>query len=316
MTHQGVALELESYRISQRAAGVDCFICNECNTHDAELCRTCCAPMALSHQAAAENAAPIVLPAIGSAGVGKTVYLGMLLDMLSRQKDKLQLLACGAFSLTLQQIATSALSQCQFPPKTPSEPDRWNWVHCQATQSAVRAGTEIVIPDMAGEALFEEVDHPNSYPVVRCTLQKAAGTLILVDALGVQEGALDQDFFTMKLLTYLSGLKTSDGSSWRKRPIAIVFTKADECEECFDDPAKFAERRTPGLFRHCRERFDLCQFFASAVTGCTGVRFDARGTAERVPLRIEPRGIVEPFAWLVSQVPTVKPTSKTTKSRR
>ena len=67
----------------------------------------------------------------GSSGAGKTVYLGMLLDLLSRQPERIQAMARGAFSITLQQATMAALMRCEFPEKTATEPDRWNWVHCQ-----------------------------------------------------------------------------------------------------------------------------------------------------------------------------------------
>ena len=68
------------------------------------------------------STAPLMFAALGPSGVGKTVYLGMLLDMLSRQPKELQLSARGGFSVTLQQTTLAALSRCEFPSKTPSEP--------------------------------------------------------------------------------------------------------------------------------------------------------------------------------------------------
>ena len=52
-----------------------------------------------------------MIAVFGASGVGKTVYLGMLMDMLSRQTERLQLLARGAFSITLQQTTVAALSR-------------------------------------------------------------------------------------------------------------------------------------------------------------------------------------------------------------
>ncbi len=54
-------------------------------------------------------------PPSAPAGVGKTVYLGMLMDMLSRQKERMQMLARGAFSINLQQFTTTALARGEFP---------------------------------------------------------------------------------------------------------------------------------------------------------------------------------------------------------
>ena len=84
---------LDSYRLAQYAVQVPCYICGGGNTFDAELCRACYAPMALAHQANTQKIHPQMIATIGSSGVGKTVYLGMLMDMLSRQTGRLQMLA-------------------------------------------------------------------------------------------------------------------------------------------------------------------------------------------------------------------------------
>jgi hypothetical protein len=289
---------------------VPCYICGEDNAHDAELCRHCSAPMALAHQAKTQGILPRMLATLGNSGAGKTVYLGMLLDMLSRQPDRLQVLARGAFSIKLQQLTVAALSRCQFPQKTPSEADRWNWVHCQIRSASQRRPAELIVPDVAGEAIVEEVDHPFSHRAIRALLVKCSGAMLLVDAHRLQEGSLEQDFFTMKLLCYLSELaeaesKTRRGKGpppWPERPLAVIFTKADECERCFDDPAEYARQHVPGLWQFCRERFRNVHYFASGVAGACAVRNIPYEGRLRVPLRIEPRGITEPFEWLVKQL--------------
>ena len=83
---------MESYRLAEYAAQIPCYICDEGNTYDAEMCHSCQAPMALAHQANAQRVRPRMLAAIGASGVGKTVYLGMLLDMLSRRTQGIQIL--------------------------------------------------------------------------------------------------------------------------------------------------------------------------------------------------------------------------------
>jgi hypothetical protein len=295
-------LPLDSYRLVQYAVQVPCYICNGGNTFDAELCRHCQAPMALSHQANTQKVHPQMIAAIGSSGAGKTVYLGMLIDMLSRQSERMQLLARGAFSINLQQATMSALARREFPVKTPNEPDRWNWVHCQIRAPRHRQPVELIMPDMAGEALIEEVEHPHTYPVIRSFLSKCAGVMILVDAGQLEDGGRDQDYVTMKLLTYLSGLNEDPKTGWRNRPIALILSKADQCEACFDDPADYAKRHAEGLWQHCREEFPHHKFFASGVAGACAYRAAHREERQRIPLRIEPRGITEPFEWLIDKI--------------
>ena len=87
------------------------------------------------------------------------------------------------------------------------------------------------------------------------------------------------------------------------RPVSLVYTKADECERCFEDPLHFASQHTPGLFQLVRERLTRHRYFAVGVAGTTGHRNEFFGRVH-VPLRIEPRGIVEPFQWLVESLGT------------
>jgi hypothetical protein len=159
-----------------------------------------------------------------------------------------------------------------------------------------------VMPDMAGDALLEEIDHPRSYPVIREFLKKCAGAVVLIDSIDLHGSNRDQDYFAMKLLTYLDELDEDHGKrAWRQRPLALVFSKADECEECFADPAGHAQHAA-GVWRFCQERFRDYRFFAAGVAGACAERDAGRDGVQRVPLRIEPRGVVAPFLWLVSRL--------------
>lgn len=293
-------IEMDSYRLAAYTVPCPCYICGGGNNFDAELCRHCHAPMALAHQATAQKIHPRMIAAIGPSGAGKTVYLGMLTDLLSRQDECMQLLARGAFSIRLQQHTMSALAHCEFPSKTPNEPDRWHWVHCQVLRKKQKPA-ELIMPDLAGEALLEEVDHPGTFPVIRSFLTKCAGVMVLIDAPRAESGDSDEDFHTMKLISYLCELQTEKNNSWATRPVALVFTKADQCEHCFEDPRAFAHRHTPGLMQQCRERLKRHEYFAIGVAGAIGHRNEPQGRVQ-VPLRVEPRGVVDPFQWLLTQL--------------
>jgi hypothetical protein len=161
---------------------------------------------------------------------------------------------------------------------------------------------ELIMPDIAGEAMLQEVEHPHSYLAIRAFLLKCAGVMILVDTTGLESGKRDQDYFTMKLLTYLSELDDEERTSWRNRPVALVFSKSDQCEDCFLDPASFARKHASGMWQYCRERFRNHKYFAAGVAGTTAVRTVPGVGRMRAPLRIEPRGIIEPFAWIVEHI--------------
>jgi hypothetical protein len=265
--------------------------------------------MALVNQAGKQKTRPLLLATLGSSGAGKTVFLGTLMDMLSRQTNDLRLMARGAFSISLQQRTMASLARCEFPDKTPNEPDRWNWVHAEVQSSTWRQGIDLIMPDMAGEAILEEIDHPNTYPVVRAMLAKSFGVMLLIDTVRIEEGENEQDFFAMKVLSYLCEIVDVTTSDSRKRkkcdsnvpPVAIVLTKSDQCDVCFDEPATYARKHTPGLWQHCQQRFPKHRFFAAGVAGSCASRSVFGAGRQKVPLRIEPRGIVEPFRWLIEQ---------------
>ena len=299
---KSVIQPLESYRLAQYAVPIPCYVCEAENTFDAEHCTHCLAPMALAHQANSQKILPRMVAVVGASSAGKTVYLGMLMDMISRQPERMQLLARGAFSITLQQTTLAALSRCRFPEKTTNEPDHWNWVHCQIRRPGHREPLELIMPDMAGDAVMEEVDHPHTYRVIRQFLTKCTAVMVLVDSVKLKEGRRDQDYFTMKLLSYLGELNNDPKHGWRKRPVAIVFTKTDQCEPCRDDPAGFAESHATGLWQQCRERFACHKFFAAGVVGTCVFRQSRFEGRVHVPLRIEPRGIIEPFEWMLEQI--------------
>ncbi len=293
---------LESYRLARYIVPIPCYICEEANTFDAEFCRHCAAPMALAHQAASQKAQPQMIAAMGASAVGKTVYLGMLMDMLSRQPDPMQLLARGAFSITLQQTTMASLARGEFPRKTPNEPDRWNWVHCQIRNPKQPPPMELIVPDMAGEAVLEEVNHPHSFHIIGSYLKKCMGALLLVDVIKLAEGAQEQEYLAMKLASYLAELSDDPQPGWSRRPVAVVLTKADQCSECVADPAGFAQAHASRLWRLCRERFHVFRLFAAGVAGACAWRETRADGRLRVPLRIEPFGIVEPFQWLLEKL--------------
>ena len=301
MTTNQSPVSLDSYRLAQYSVGVPCYICDGGNNFDSDLCRHCQAPMALARQAQQPKLKPRLIAVLGAADSGKTVYLGMLTDMLSRKEGRLRLLARGAFSVSLQQNTMAALANCEFPGKTPNEPDRWNWVHCQAKVANRRRPLELIMPDIAGESLHEEIDHPGSFPLIRAFLEKCAGALVLVDLARLESGEQDQDFLTMKIISYLAELGDGANRGWGRRPLSLVFTKADRCDVCVADPTHYAQRHTPGLWQLCRERIARHQFFASGVAGACAREVEYHAERE-YPLRIEPRGIVEPFAWVVDHL--------------
>lgn len=268
---------------------------------DAVICGTCYAPMALIHDAVAQDRDPCIITVIGDSNVGKTVYLGMLLDMLSKRADDFDAVPKGAYSVDLQHTVISYLSARQFPPKTAVEVDQWHWAYYQVSKRRRGARMyDLVMPDMAGEAIAAEVASPKTFTVIRSMLEKSAGVVLLVDGALAATGSPQPDFFALKLMSYLDGILASRREERLSTPVAVVFSKADHCPECFDDPRAFAQTNLNRLWNMCDNRFANFEFFATSVVGGLAYGSDEYENVIPYPLHVAPRGILEPFEWVLS----------------
>ncbi|HEV3120434.1 MAG TPA: hypothetical protein VGY53_00960 [Isosphaeraceae bacterium] len=264
-------------------------------------CTRCFAPAEVIRSIVTRDRPPRFVGVLGPTNVGKTVYLGMLLDLLSRGAGGLYGVAHGAFSLEMHRNLILSLERQRFPAKTPNEPDRWHWVHCQISGGKKGPECDIVTPDVAGEVVAAELANPRSHPTVRALIGKCSALIVLADILQVVAEGQGQELFAMQLIAYLDSLRFSAKRGRVEVPVAIVFTKADLCEETIDDPAGFARSNAPGLWRLCDARLARFRFFASGVAGSAAKLVDRDGHESLVPLRVEPRGIIDPLAWLLAQ---------------
>jgi Double-GTPase 2 len=242
------------------------------------------------------------LGVLGPTGAGKTVYLGMLLDMLARGVSGLHGLAQSPFTLSLHRNVILALERQRFPEKTPVESDRWDWVHCALYAGKSKTPYDIVTPDVAGEAVMGELENPGTHKTIHALIGGCAGLVVLVDVVQVIADGQGQELFAMQLVSYLDALKPRKRNRKIDVPVAIVFTKTDLWDEWIPNPEVFAKTNAPALYTQCRARLQRCSFYFSGVAGSTGRLIDRDGQEMLVPLRIEPRGIVEPFAWMINQL--------------
>src|SRR6478752_3114993 len=222
-------IPLESYLLAEQAAPIACLICDHENCCSAARCRNCSAPMSLAHNSQSVKKRPHLIAVIGASGAGKTVYLGLLMDMLTRHVGLLRSTARGPMSISLQQTTTTALATGWFPEKTVTTGEHWHWVHCQFNCRRRRRPLELIVPDVSGEALVVETERANRYPALRSLLAKAAGVMVLADADQLQTGDHSQDFVALKLLSLIGDLRNEQSHSRRgrgaeRRPLALVLT--------------------------------------------------------------------------------------------
>ena len=286
------------------AVGPRCLICDAHNAPDAILCGECSAPMALVTDSKAQGREPLIVSVIGESNVGKTVYLGFLLDMLSQRAGAFEAIPKGAYSIDLQQNVISHMANRMFPPKTPMEANQWYWAYYQVCKrNGPPKWVDLVMPDMAGESLAAEVAAPETFRVVRNLLNKSEGLILLVDAAMAANGASQSDFFAMKILSYIDTMRAVRSDQRIQTPTAVVLCKSDYCPECFDDPPRFVEANLNRLWNLCRSRCANVEFFACSVVGSLG--FATSYTDETVvpiPLHTALRGVLEPFEWIIDQL--------------
>ncbi len=285
---------------------VDCVCCGRRLAERDEYCMDCQTPASLSQTVSMRGSENQFVSVLGASNAGKTVYLGLLLDILSKGPEDFRGMASSAFSVELQEQVVTALEHRMFPEKTPAEADAWKWLHCQisVTQKKETMEVDLISPDFAGEAIAMEINQAGLYPAIQHIVAKSTGILILCDSMRVRDEGSGEDLFAMKLATYIAGRHglASDGKLKNRHPgpsIAIVFTKCDGCPEATQDPTQFAANNTPRLFEFCRRTFIRHAFFAASVAGNSGLLADSTGLQMRIPFHVEPRGIVQPLQWVV-----------------
>lgn len=288
------------------AVGLKCACCGIYVSEQDGFCKECQTPVDLSRSVARRNGAQNFISVLGASNAGKTVYLGLLLDLLSKGSQSLRGLATGAFSVALQEQVVMALERRVFPEKTPAEADTWKWLHCQIS---VNGGEEskhvdLVAPDFAGEAIAMEIEQSGLFPAIHHVVTKSKGILVLCDSAKVRDAGPSEDMFAMKVASYIAqsqncSVEGGQPADDQSPALAIVFTKCDGCTEAKDDPRAFAANNTPRLIEFCRQTFPRHAFFAASVVGSSGTLIDDSGRQLNVPFHVEPQGISEPLEWIV-----------------
>ncbi len=281
-----------------------CLICDTANAANQTLCKACAAPLQLTRSTLDRKRPPCLVAVLGDSNVGKTVYLGFLLDVLSQRTQEYEALPRDARSVDLPQTVISHMAWRMFPPKTPMEANQWNWACYEVTRRGRNGRViDLVTPDLPGEAIAAEFTSPTTFKIIQSLLHKAAGVLLLVDAARAAHGSAQPDFFALKTLSYIESCRSRSSRRRISMPVAVILTKADYVPECFDDPYQFARANLSRLWNMRERRFSRAEFFASSVVGALG--FATRGGADSVrplPLHTSLRGVVEPFEWILSQL--------------
>ena len=147
-----------------------------------------------------------------------------------------------------------------------------------------------------------ELENPGTYKTIGALVGRCAGLVVLVDVVQLIADGQGQELFAVQLISYLDALKPRRRNRKIDVPVAIVFTKTDLWDEWILDSESFARAHALALHNQCRTRLDRYSFYFSGIAGATSRLTGRNGQEMLVPLRIEPRGIVEPFAWMINQL--------------
>jgi hypothetical protein len=287
---------------------VYCITCDTQVLESGNRCPMCRTPVAVSRSVACQDSRKKkkLFSVLGASGAGKTVFLGVLLDMLGKGARGLRGIPNGSFSLAVQDQTIAALEQRRFPEKTPSECDRWNWIHCEAfPERREKQRLDIITPDVAGEVLAREVEQPGSSAMIRNLVTNSDAILLLIDSTSVRDNPRREDTFAVKLGNYIASRKSHelrDRPEEIRMPVAVVLTKTDICPEAEFDTEKFVQANLPGFQEFCKHRFRSCEFFPASVVGTTIQHFDDEAGNIGIPLHVQPRGIIDPLQWALGKM--------------
>ncbi|MCR9291080.1 MAG: hypothetical protein NXI32_00090 [bacterium] len=283
-----------------------CVCCSARVEHCIDYCPKCQTPICLSQSVALQGGGHSFISVLGASNAGKTVYLGLLLDILSKGSEDFRGVAASPFAVDLQEYVVTSLENRAFPEKTPAEADSWQWLHCKLSmqQGKTKRTADLISPDFAGEAIAMEIRRPGLYPVVEHVVSRSTGILLLCDSLRVRDHGASEDLFATKLAAYIAAqheLHDDKAAQEGRGPsVAVVFTKCDACPESTVDPAVFASSNVRRLHDFCQQKFKRVAFFATGVAGSTALLSDQRGWRSRVPFHIQPHGVLDPLKWLLA----------------
>ena len=303
-----------SYRVSDtpevgsEESGPPCVCCGMQLSDLDAYCNECQTPSEVSSSAAASDLESDFISVLGASNAGKTVYLGLLLDVLGGPSGLIRGSAKGTFSISLQEQVVTALQQRRFPGKTPTESDMWKWLHCEVSLTSAKKTRQanFITPDFAGEAIAVKLEQAGSFPAITNIVSRSHGIMIVCDSVQVRDAGPQEDLFAMKIGSYIEQLQPSSQDPKRKRvksgpAIAVVFTKSDTCPEAEENPDLFATNNMPRFVDFCRRSLPNHRFFAASVIGSACSVADDDVVQRQIPLHVEPRGVVEPLHWLMEQ---------------
>ena len=293
----------------------------------------CCPNPGCAHSVASGEARTISVPVVGGRSVGKTSYiaalshdliavrpaaLGYQTSFLDDEKRSLfseleGVYASGDASMTSEDAdvrRASAFSLSFFVHKDGLDPDRL-----------------IHLYDVAGETFLRNDEHEDQLQYAY-----AQGTVLLVDPMSIPDladelgeglseadaavcGRTDPDDVLASFIEKVKSVATPDHQGKFAMPVAVVLSKADfpGLDEKIGEAARNAYLAVnpecpavdaeDAVLRDFMLEYGMGNFLASLKANFRSYRFFAASAVghERLAGAYEPKGVVEPFAWIAAQ---------------
>lgn len=260
------------------------------------------------YQSASEPLA-LFITLLGVGRTGKTVYLGVLFDLLRRWKSKeIVFRPYGDETITMMTDIMNTLARCSWPSPTPHDSVFPFRAQVRYSSAGRNRHYKIFIPDYAGdktEHFVENEGEPllHKSPFFRQVVESDA--VILVADGAILSGGTTQKIriHENNLMAAVSRLADVKGGRRGKirAPIAIVVTKADLYEESESAEIWARLRRLVELCEETCERFEV--FEVSSVGGVDEVGDPLE--------QFQPRHVVDPIMWLLVQLSALPMTAYT-----
>jgi hypothetical protein len=175
-----------------------------------------------------QRSIPLIVGMVGCADAGKTCYLGMMYTLLFNGKKFARWGFAGSYTLSAwetlaQYLRIKADGTVEFPPPTPSSPDFYSFYHM-----ALRRGElfrDILFADSSGEVFklwTENTDDPNAANA-RWIYEKSSAFIFMIDCVALKKRRGAAKLETVQMAEQLA-------ANLENRPVAIVWSKADEIE--------------------------------------------------------------------------------------
>jgi hypothetical protein len=175
-----------------------------------------------------QRSAPLIIGMVGGANAGKTSYLGMLYTLLFNGKNLEYWQFAGSCTLAAWETLAQYLKikpdgNVEFAPPTPSNPDFYSLYHL-----ALKRGDlfrDVLFADSSGEVFKDwsvDVQDPN-VENARWIYEKSNAFIFMVDSVALiqRKGAAKAEIVQ---------IAEQVAANLRNRPVAVVWSKADEID--------------------------------------------------------------------------------------